>query len=240
MPDIRILTEAELRQCVRLDKQAVDITEQAFTQLEKGVVTMPPVLSMAMPSVNGEVDVKTAYIQGLNTFTIKASPGFFDNPARGLPSLGGLMVVFCAQTGVVKAVLLDNGYLTDVRTAAAGGVAARHFAPSQVQTAGIIGAGVQAALQAQALLLERRVERLLVWSPTRTNAERYAQRQQDILGIPVTLQKMQNPWSGSRSSWLLQLQQANPLSKPTGCIQACILPRWVRIRRTKTNCRPRS
>ena len=91
---------------------------------------MPPILSMAIPEANGEVDVKTAYIPGFDGFAIKVSPGFFDNPKLGLPSLNGLMILFSAKTGLVEALLLDNGYLTDIRTAAAGAVAARHLAPA--------------------------------------------------------------------------------------------------------------
>ena len=108
---------------------------------------MPPILSMALPAVNGEVDVKTAWIPGFDGFAIKVSPGFFDNPKRGLPSLNGLMILFSATTGLVEALFLDNGYLTDVRTAAAGAVAARHMAPATVETAGVLGTGVQARLQ---------------------------------------------------------------------------------------------
>ena len=55
---------------------------------------------MAIAEHNGEVDVKTAYVPGLASFAIKISPGFFDNPARGLPSTSGLMVLFSATTGV--------------------------------------------------------------------------------------------------------------------------------------------
>ncbi|MFX4798056.1 hypothetical protein ABTB70_19380, partial [Acinetobacter baumannii] len=87
---------------------------------------MPPILRLDMPEQRGEVDVKTAYVPGLDGFAIKISPGFFDNPKIGLPSTNGLMVLFSTKTGLVEAVLLDNGYLTDVRTAAAGAVAARH------------------------------------------------------------------------------------------------------------------
>jgi hypothetical protein len=63
--------------------------------------------------------VKTAYIPGFDGFAIKVSPGFFDNPKLGLPSLNGLMILFSAKTGLVEALFLDNGYLTDIRTAAA-------------------------------------------------------------------------------------------------------------------------
>ena len=131
MARIAVLTESDLRALVAVDAEAVAIVEDAFAALAGGAVVMPPVLSMAIEAANGEVDVKTAYVPGLDGFAVKVSPGFFDNPRLGLPSLNGLMVLFSATTGVVQAVLLDNGYLTDVRTAAAGAVAAKHLAPAQ-------------------------------------------------------------------------------------------------------------
>ncbi len=54
------------------------------------------------------------------------------------------MVLLSAKTGLASAVFLDNGYLTDLRTAAAGAVVARHLAPKKVNVAGVIGTGVQA------------------------------------------------------------------------------------------------
>lgn len=161
--DIAVLTEAELRRLVDVDLAAVETVERAFAALAGGEVVMPPILSMEIPQANGEVDVKTAYIPGFDSFALKVSPGFFDNPKIGLPSLNGLMILFSAKTGLVEALLLDNGYLTDVRTAAAGAVAAKHLAPD-VQTAGVIGAGVQARLQIKAAHLVRRFSRVLVWA----------------------------------------------------------------------------
>jgi len=66
---------------------------------------MPPILSMAIAERHAEVDVKTAYVPGLDSFAIKVSPGFFDNPKRGLPSLNGMMIVLSAETGIVQAAL---------------------------------------------------------------------------------------------------------------------------------------
>ena len=160
--DIQIVTEAELRRLVTLDLTVIDVIERAFAALARGGVVMPPILSMDLPGANGEVDVKTAYIPGFDGFAIKVSPGFFDNPKRGLPSLNGLMILFSATTGLVQSVFLDNGYLTDIRTAAAGAVAARHLAPGTVETAGVIGTGVQARLQMQAAHLVRPFARVLV------------------------------------------------------------------------------
>ena len=89
--EIRVVTEAELRAAVGLDLGTVDVVERAFTALAGGQVIMPPIMSMDLPMVNGEVDVKTAYIPGFEGFALKVSTGFYDNARRGLPSLGGMM-----------------------------------------------------------------------------------------------------------------------------------------------------
>ncbi len=160
--DIQIVTESDLRRVAGLNIETVDVIEKAFATLATGDVVMPPILSMDIPDANGEVDVKTAYLPGFDSFAIKVSPGFFDNPKLGLPSLNGLMILFSAKTGLVEAVFLDNGYLTNLRTAAAGAVAARHMAIEEVETAGVIGTGVQARLQMRAAHLVRPYKRLLV------------------------------------------------------------------------------
>jgi ornithine cyclodeaminase len=185
MPRVTILTEAELRCCVALDLEAVAIVEAAFASLATGGVIMPPILSMAIPERHGEVDVKTAYVPGLDSFAIKVSPGFFDNPNRGLPSLNGLMMLLDSETGIIRAVLLDNGFLTDVRTAAAGAIAAGRLAPAEVRTAGVIGAGAQAELQIRALKLVRDFSELLVWARDPRKAESYASRMGQELGVRV-------------------------------------------------------
>ena len=181
--DIHVVTEAELRDVVALDLALVDVIERAFAALSEGGVVMPPVLSMDLPQANGEVDVKTAWIPGVESFAIKVSPGFFDNPKIGLPSLNGLMILFSAKTGLVEAVFLDNGYLTDLRTAAAGAVAARHLAPARVETAGVIGAGVQARLQIEAAHLVRPFSRVLVHARDTEKARACAADLSQRLGV---------------------------------------------------------
>jgi len=183
--EVTIFTEADLRKLVRLDLPVIDIVERAFAALASGKVVMPPILSMAIAEANGEVDVKTAYIPGFDGFAIKVSPGFFDNPKLGLPSLNGLMILFSARTGLVEALLLDNGYLTDIRTAAAGAVAARHLAPRNVETAGVIGTGAQARLQMEAAHLVRPFSRLLVWGRDEAKARGCAADLGARLGVPA-------------------------------------------------------
>lgn len=186
MPKIRILTESELRRAIALDLDTVACIESAFAALANGKVVMPPILSLAVHDYNGEIDVKTAYVPGVDSIALKMSPGFFDNPKIGLPSTSGLMVLFSARTGQVEALLLDNGYLTDVRTASAGAVAARHLSREDSSKALIVGAGVQARLQLQALTLVRPIREAVIWARDKAKAETAAREMSEKLGIPVS------------------------------------------------------
>lgn len=186
MSRIRILTEADLRACIDLTPEVVDCVADAFRALAAGQVVMPPVLSMAIAEHNGEVDVKTAYMPGLEGFAIKVSPGFFDNPRLGLPSTSGLMMVFSTRTGQLQALLLGNGYLTDLRTAAAGAVAARALAREDATSACILGAGLQARMQLRALALVRPISRAVVWARDGAKAQIAADELTMQMGFPVT------------------------------------------------------
>lgn len=180
---IRVLTEADLRGIVDLDLALIDAVEDGFRALAAGDVVMPPILSMEIAGANGEVDVKTAYVLGVPSFAIKVSPGFFDNPKIGLPSTSGLMILFSAATGRVEALLLDNGYLTDLRTAAAGAVAARWLARAEASRAAILGTGLQARMQLRALCLVRPIREAVFWGRDAAKAREAAGRMAERLGI---------------------------------------------------------
>ncbi|NNU63442.1 cyclodeaminase [Ochrobactrum soli] len=185
MAEMRILSEADLRQFIMLGLETIVCVEDAFRALAGGDVRMPPILRLDIPAERGEVDVKTAYIPGLDSFAIKISPGFFNNPSIGLPSTNGLMIQFSAKTGLIEALLLDNGYLTDLRTAAAGAVAAKYLAREDANTAAIFGAGIQAQLQLEALTLVRRIGEARIWARDFKKATSAAAVLEQKLGIPV-------------------------------------------------------
>ncbi len=183
--DVVVLDETTLRARVKISREAMTVVEAAFAALGRGGVVMPPVLHLDLPECNAEMDVKTAYVRGLPAFALKVSTGFFDNPKRGLPSLSGMMTLISTENGRVEAVLLDNGYLTDVRTALAGGIAADRLARDDAKVAGIIGTGLQARLQLEALRLVRPVERVLLWGRDPAKAEALARELEAGLGLPV-------------------------------------------------------
>ena len=183
--EVAVLRETELRQCVGLDAEAIAAIEEGFTRLANGEATVPPIVRVDIPEYKGEVDIKTAYVRGLDSFAVKMASGFFENYRLGLPSGSGMMVLVSAKTGFPQAVLLDNAYLTDVRTGAAGAVAARYLARQGIETAGVIGSGTQARYQMLALKLVRDFRRLLVYGIIPEQVEQYIAEMAPRLGVEV-------------------------------------------------------
>jgi len=183
--EILVLTEQELRSCIKLDLDVIDAVEQAFVNLSRGKATVPPIMMLPVPQRRGEVDVKSAYIEGLDSLAVKIASGFFENFRMGLPSASGLMVLVSSETGFPLAVLLDNGYLTQVRTGAAGAIASKYLAPKTVKSAGVVGAGTQARYQIRGLKLVRDFERLLIYSLYEEEMDRYVEEMSEELGVEI-------------------------------------------------------
>lgn len=159
-----ILNSMEIKECVQFNAELIPIIEDAFKSLSLGKTVMPPILRVDIEKYHGESDVKAAYIEGLDSFAVKVASGFFNNPKLGLPSSNGLMILLDSQTGVIKSVLLDKGYLTDVRTAIAGAIASKYLSKPESSTVAIIGTGIQARMQLEALTLVRDIKNVNVWS----------------------------------------------------------------------------
>jgi ornithine cyclodeaminase len=182
---ISVLTESDLRSVIGLGPEELATIESVYPLITDGSAVMPPIMRIDVPAHHGEIDIKSAFLPGHPGIAVKISTGFFDNPARGLPSLGGLMVLLDTSTGLPQAALFDNGYLTDIRTALAGAVAARHLANQGATSVAILGAGVQARLQLEALGLVRDIERAVVWARDPSKAKRFASAASAELGIDV-------------------------------------------------------
>jgi ornithine cyclodeaminase len=110
------------------------------------------------------VHVKSGYIDGDQFFVVKVASGFYENPAHGLSASSGVLLVLCARTGFLKTILVDEAYLTDYRTAAAGAMVAELLAPKEIEAIGILGTGVQAHLQLDLLRHVTPCRRALVWA----------------------------------------------------------------------------
>lgn len=181
-----MLTEADLRSVVGLDMAELDVIEAVYPVISAGRASMPPVMRIDVPEHNGEIDIKSAYLPGQPHIAVKVSAGFFDNARLGLPSLGGLMVALDSTTGRPSAALFDNGYLTDLRTGLGGAVAVKHLARPDATTVGVLGAGVQARIQLEAVRLVRSVSRVFIWARRHEQAVAFASQMGTRLGLDIT------------------------------------------------------
>jgi ornithine cyclodeaminase len=157
---MRIITLEEIKDIL----PTIDLLptiEAGFAAYSAGRAVVPPVGELLLD--RGEVHIKYGYIQDETYYVVKIASGFYGNLALGLPSGNGLMLLFEQQTGELRCILLDEGHLTDIRTAVAGAIAAKYLAPGQVRRIGIVGTGMQAGLQLRFLHSLTPCRDVLVW-----------------------------------------------------------------------------
>src|SRR2546426_6886509 len=149
--EVLLLSEREIRDLIG-PAEALPAVRDAFVRMARGEAILPGVIHLDIPKSGAEAHVKGAHLQGSRSFTIKVASGSYANPGRGLPTGSGIVLVFDATTGFPQAVLFDNGYLTDLRTGAAGALAAGLLAKRELQRGGVVGARAQARLQLHGIL----------------------------------------------------------------------------------------
>jgi ornithine cyclodeaminase len=180
-----VVAAPDIRRAVRTE-DLVEPMARAFVAsstglADNGLIVMTP----AQSRDKGDVYVKTATLDESPVFIVKASPWFAANAARGLPQ-GGFVAVLDSATGHTVAYLHDDHLLSDLRTAAAGSVVAQALAPARVETALVVGSGVQAFLQPQALHRVRPFSTLLIWARDSARAVVLAGRlAEELPGVAV-------------------------------------------------------
>ena len=166
----RIISRAEIDAALpSLD--LMEVIEAGFIAYSADQSVVPPVGELLMP--NGEVHIKYGYLKDDDYYVIKVASGFSGNSAFGKSPNNGMMVLSSQKDGDVLAILLDEGWLTDVRTAVAGAIACKYMAPKKVKRIGIMGTGIQAHLQLEYLKTVTDCRDVLVWGRGAEQIARY-------------------------------------------------------------------
>ena len=169
----RLVRLPELR-AMLVDFDCIAAMEQAFRAATEGSIVAPPGGELLFDDPAGDAHIKFGFRQESEHYVVKIIAGFYDNAKLGLPGLGGLVLLLSRRTGAPAAILLDDGWLTNLRTAAAGAVAARYLAPKEVGAIGVLGTGVQARMQVEQLQNVTPCRNLVVWGRTPANVKLYA------------------------------------------------------------------
>lgn len=151
----------------------IQTIEKGFIAYSQGKTVVPPVGELIFKNPPGDMHIKYGYIIGDEYYVIKIASGFYENYKLNLPAISGLMLVFKQKTGELACILLDEGYLTNIRTAAAGAVVAKYLAPKNVRCIGIFGAGIQGRMQLKYLETIIKCKDIVVWGINQNELDAY-------------------------------------------------------------------
>jgi ornithine cyclodeaminase len=169
------LNKTEIMELFSFEK-AVSLIQNAYIASSNGNVQTAEVVHLGFPKSNGDCHIKSGHIADTASYVIKIASGFYDNPSKGLASSNGMMLAFSATTGETVAILRDEGWLTDMRTAIGGALATRALACTSASKVLLIGTGIQAKMQAKCLvkLMPERGLTFCVWGRNSTAARNTA------------------------------------------------------------------
>jgi len=168
----------------------IKIIEEGFISYSKGNVVVPPVGEMIFDEAPGECHIKYGFIKEDDYFVIKVATGFYNNPKLNLPASDGLMLLFSQKTGQLLCILLDEGHLTNVRTAAAGAIASKYMAPKKVNRIGVFGAGIHGRMQPIYLQKVLDCKNIITWGMNEQELETY---KRDMEGLGFKVETTMNP-----------------------------------------------
>jgi len=171
--EILVLTAADVRRALPMS-EAVEACERAYTAYSLGRAVVPLRTQIAVPGGEGVSVFMPAHLPAARATAVKVVSVYPRNPEAGLPTILGMVVLLDAGTGAPVA-LLEGGYLTALRTGAAGGVAVRHLAGPDAEVVALFGAGAQGRTQVLAAACVRPVREVRVWDPVPGKAAALAQ-----------------------------------------------------------------
>jgi ornithine cyclodeaminase/alanine dehydrogenase-like protein (mu-crystallin family) len=182
---IQVFNRVQLEQVLEL-KDFIEPSIRAFVGYSQKQAESP--VAHLHPSPNSEFHLKAASLKNHPYATVKVAGWSAIKLERDGVSGTGMVAVFDAITTDPVALLIDDSLLTDLRTAAAGALAARVLAPEKITQVGILGTGIQAHLQTLALHLERPFTNLHLWGRDPAKAEALATKiEQDLPGVRIEI-----------------------------------------------------
>ena len=166
-----VLTQPEIKTLLKtIDLEKVII--EGFISYSNNLAVIPPVGELLFTEPPGEVHIKYGYIKNDKYYVIKIASGFPNNTDLKLSNGQGMMLLFDQKTGKPISILLDGGYLTDVRTAIAGKICAKEFS-NKITGIGVIGTGTQAKIQLEYLSSITECKKVFLWGRSVEKAQEF-------------------------------------------------------------------
>ena len=157
-------------------ERLIPIIAQGFKDFHFGRAKVSPITNVEVPEAHGEMHIKPGYMANGDHICVKIATCYYDNPAQGLPTRDGVLVLANRYNGRIEAVLCDSGLITDMRTAGASAVAVDALANPGSIRLGLVGAGTQAYWHALAIAYVRPIKEICIWGRRPEMAKGLAER----------------------------------------------------------------
>ena len=165
-------------------EQCIEVMEPAMIAASSGSMYIPPRTLFQLQDDSGFFAVMPGASRELDAYGAKVVSYHPANSAKGLPAIQGFVAVFDHQTGQPRAIM-DGGVITNIRTAAASGLATRLLARPEAGSCGIFGAGALADVHLQAMCSVRPLEECIIWARRRDQAEALAEKHAARSGVAI-------------------------------------------------------
>lgn len=149
--EVLLLSEREIAELLSIE-EVMEVVENAFREKALGYVQMPPKVYLNFSKYNGDIRAMPAYLERLDVASVKIVNSHPENPKIFcMPTVSATVLLLDPRNGALLSIMGGNN-ITAIRTAAAGGIAAKYLAKRNSKTVSFIGTGVQARAQLLALL----------------------------------------------------------------------------------------
>ena len=179
----KIYNLSQIKKVIK-EHHAIREIEEGFIAYSQGKSVVPPVGELIFKDPPGDVHIKYGYLIDDDYYVIKIASGFYESQEPDQYTSDGLMLLFKKGTGELACTLLDECYLTHVRTAAAGAVVAKYLAPKNVNRIGIFGAGMQGRMQLKYLKSIINSRDVMVWGLNQKELDEY-KKDMEQLGYSI-------------------------------------------------------
>ena len=164
MNTIKIISDDDVKSILDVENTILCV-ENAYRQKADKRATLLPLVSADLVEGKADLDIKSGIYQTGNLFGLKLVAWFGDNNIQGLPNLTAMTMVFDLKNGFPIA-LINAGYLTAMRTGAAGAVGIKYLANQNAEVLTLVGTGNQAAFQiAAALTAVPTIRKVNIYNP---------------------------------------------------------------------------
>lgn len=172
--NLTLLSLADIKQCITM-REAIDAMELAFKQLANKEVVLPLRTPVDIEKENALFLTMPGYLKEQEALGLKVVSIFPNNLSENKAVINGVIMLLNAKTGEAQ-VLMEAAYLTALRTGAVSGLATKYLAKNEAEEVAIIGSGVQALTQLEAVAAVRDIKRVAVWSRNKEHADAFAKK----------------------------------------------------------------